>query len=369
MKGLAPPTLPLVATPSNEGVSRNLTPLRQLFCPKPSSQLLTCTEQSPHPLGIQAMSTSRNDELIDYLVVPHEPGRRFTVAEDTRWGGLIEPAPSEHSAKTAAGLRMVLFASWDFGYLVHETIKAFEKQYPEKLNLVGMVTDNPLNPDAKISVKKRVWKFLDFPYRVVDEALLIESSLSHGVPVYTGEIKVDSFRNILRAWNPDVILVCVFGQVIDSFVINLPRCGIYNFHPSNLEKGEGAGPAPYEDLVKRDAKTGVWAVHHVSEEIDTGKVVGTSPAINVRDIEGKLPTNPVVVYHKLAEVLSPMVFYLVRELVRNFDRKGPGWLEAIDYESLIPDDVKQRIMQPITGDSWTDIASIPEGIICNPCGL
>ncbi len=37
MKGLAPPTLPLVATPSNEGVSRNLTPLHQLVCPKPSS--------------------------------------------------------------------------------------------------------------------------------------------------------------------------------------------------------------------------------------------------------------------------------------------------------------------------------------------
>ncbi len=39
MKGLAPPTLPLVATPSNGGVSRNLTPLHQLGCPKPSSAL------------------------------------------------------------------------------------------------------------------------------------------------------------------------------------------------------------------------------------------------------------------------------------------------------------------------------------------
>ncbi len=37
MKGLAPPTLPLVATPSNVGVSINLTPLNQLGCAKPSS--------------------------------------------------------------------------------------------------------------------------------------------------------------------------------------------------------------------------------------------------------------------------------------------------------------------------------------------
>ncbi len=39
MKGPAPPTLPLLATPSNEGVSRNLTPLHQLVCPKPSRSL------------------------------------------------------------------------------------------------------------------------------------------------------------------------------------------------------------------------------------------------------------------------------------------------------------------------------------------
>ncbi len=36
MKGLTPPTLPLVATPSNEGVSRDLSPVNQLVCPKPS---------------------------------------------------------------------------------------------------------------------------------------------------------------------------------------------------------------------------------------------------------------------------------------------------------------------------------------------
>ncbi len=39
MKGLAPSTLPLVATPSNEGVSRNLTPLHQLVRPKLSRRV------------------------------------------------------------------------------------------------------------------------------------------------------------------------------------------------------------------------------------------------------------------------------------------------------------------------------------------
>ncbi len=54
MKGLAPPTLPLVATPSNEGVSRNMTPLHQLVCPKPSSvQIIAPKDLDPEQRSIQ----------------------------------------------------------------------------------------------------------------------------------------------------------------------------------------------------------------------------------------------------------------------------------------------------------------------------
>jgi len=312
------------------------------------------------------MTNLENEGLINYLIVNNKPGRKIHIENDTRWGGLFEPALSENPGKTDEGLRVVLFASWDFGYLMLETLKEFEHKYPGQLNLVGLVTDDPLGPNAKISLKKRVWNLLKKPFRVIDESFIIESGLCHGIPVYTGEVKVDSFHKIIQKWNPDVILVCVFGQVIDSFTLNFPSYGVYNFHPSDLSLQQGAGPAPYEDLANRHAKTTVWSVHQVSQDIDCGDVVGKSPPVNVLDVKGTLPVDPVVVYHKLAEVLSPMAYFLVKELVRNFELNRSGWISHIDYESLIPDKIKNKIMQPITHDGWTDIVSVPEDLLFNP---
>jgi hypothetical protein len=246
---------------------------------------------------------------------------------------------------------------------VLETLKEFENKYPKKINLVGLVTDDPLNPDAKISVKKRIWNLLDMPHRVIDETFIIGSGLKHGVPVYIGEVKVDSFHDILKEWNPDVILVCVFGQIIDSFTINLPRYGIYNFHPSDLSLHQGAGPAPYDDLVNRRAETDVWSVHYVSEEVDGGKVVGKSPPVRVLDEKGELPADPIVVYHKLAEVLSPLAINLMKELVQKFEINKPGRIEQIDFDSLIPENIKNKIMQPVTIDPWSDVLEIPDGFL------
>ena len=77
-----------------------------------------------------------NEKIVDYLVVLNKPGRKYTSESDTRWGGLIEPNPPENKNKTEKGLKVALFGSWDFGYLVLETLKKFENKYPDKLNLL-----------------------------------------------------------------------------------------------------------------------------------------------------------------------------------------------------------------------------------------
>jgi hypothetical protein len=305
----------------------------------------------------------KSEDIINYFVVFNKPGRKFTSENDTRWGGLIEPEPLENPNKTDAGIRILLFASWDFGYIVLETLKKFENKYPGLINLIGLVTDDPLNPNAKISLKKRVWNLLDIPYRVIDETFIIEYGLSHGIPVYTGEVKVNSFHEILQKWNPDAIFVCVFGQVIDNFTINLPDYGIYNFHPSDLSLHQGAGPAPYDDLVKRNAGTAEWSVHHVTEELDCGEIVGKSSPVNVLDAEGSLPKDPLVVYHKLGEVLSPLAFFLAKELARNFELGNPGQIAHIDFDSLISDKIKNKILQPVINNTITDILSVPDDFL------
>jgi hypothetical protein len=310
------------------------------------------------------MSTNpENEKLIDYLVVLDKPGRKFHSEEDNRWGGLIEPAPGENPAKTEDGLRVVLFSSWELGYMALETLKSYESRFPEKVTLAGFVTDHPLNPDAKISVRKRVWGYLDKHERVIDETTIIESALSHGTPVYTGEIKIGSFRRLLEQWNPDVIMVCVFGQLIDASIFNFPVYGIYNFHPSDLLQGYGAGTNPYVDLATRKAETTVWTVHHISEGIDSGHIIGHSPPICVLNREGTLPVNPFVVYNKFAQTLSPMVVILANELHRRWVQKETGAIDHLDFKALFPLDLREKMLKPITRDAPDNMFLNPEQLL------
>jgi len=67
-----------------------------------------------------------------------------------------------------------------------------------------------------------------------EEKIMVESALSFGIPCYTGEIKIEYFNKLLAEWNPDTIIVFVFGQFFNKEIINYPQLGIYNFHPADL---------------------------------------------------------------------------------------------------------------------------------------
>src|SRR4030095_6803702 len=111
--------------------------------------------------------------------------------------------------------------------------------------------------------------------------------------------KTGGFRTRLDDWQPDTVISCVFGQVIDAAIIERPAYGIYNFHPTDLAHGFGAGPTPAEDLAAHGMTSTVWTIHHVIEEVDAGGIVAVSPPINIADQDGMAPADPLVVYDKL----------------------------------------------------------------------
>ncbi|MCJ7435635.1 MAG: methionyl-tRNA formyltransferase, partial [Anaerolineales bacterium] len=46
----------------------------------------------------------------------------------------------------------------------------------------------------------------------------------------------------LRFWNPDLIVVAAFGQILKPDVLDLPRYGCINVHASLLPRWRGAAP-------------------------------------------------------------------------------------------------------------------------------
>src|SRR5262245_52377148 len=148
----------------------------------------------------------------------------------------------------------------------------------------------------------------------------------------------------------DAILSCVFGQVIDAWIIERPAYGIYNFHPTDLAHGIGAGPAPAQDLAARGATTTVWTIHHVAEAVDAGHIVAVSPAMNILDAGGSFPRNPLLLYDKLTEPVGCLAACLVDALAARYAAGRPGSLDALEVEASIPADVRANMRAPIRAD-------------------
>ena len=305
-------------------------------------------------------SEMRVDPLIREAELNHRVrldrrGRRFLPVANSRWGELILPAPDEPPEADDSGLRVVLFASWEFGYLAIEATKAYARRFPGRAQFVGLATDDPMNPEARISRKKRVWRLFGREEIVAIETAVVEAALVAGCPVFTGEIKTDGFRELLDVWRPDAIVSCVFGQIIDRAIIDRPPYGIYNFHPSDLAHGIGAGPTPAEGLAARGLTSTPWTIHHVTEAVDAGGVVAVSPSINVADTGGNLPADPLVLYDKLLVPVGCLAACLIDALWQRFARGQPGQLDHLDVGAALPESVKQQLDAPISTNAHTTV--------------
>lgn len=299
------------------------------------------------------------EEVVDHNLQNDDKGRQIQVdVGDSTWGQLILPSEAEKQSKTGEGMRVVIFGSYLLGYLLSETLKAFEKQNPSRLNVVGLVTDDPASSAAKISVKRRIWRMYEEEEIISMETAMIESGLKSGIPVYTGAVKTDYFRGLLKKWNPDAILVCVFGQIIDAAIIDYPQYGIYNFHPADLLTGHGAGPQPFQDLIDRNAETSKLTIHQMTEELDSGPILGQSPPVNVRFADGSMTDNILILDDKMLQPVDVVGALLTKILILHKERGMKGAVNKLDFERHFGQEIRDWLMKPIASREPSN--SLPE---------
>jgi len=127
--------------------------------------------------------------------------------------------------------------------------------------VVGLVTQ----PDRKVGRKQ-----------VITAPRVKELALEAGVPVIQPEVVRDvEALNQIRQWQPEVIVVMAYGQILPSELIALPSRAIINLHASLLPKYRGA--SCIQAAIKNgDSQTG-WSVIHVVKKLDAGNVILREP--------------------------------------------------------------------------------------------
>ena len=74
----------------------------------------------------------------------------------------------------------------------------------------------------------------------------------------------------LQKWDPDVIVVAAFGQILRDNILNLPLYGCLNVHASLLPRWRGA--APVQTALLHDEVTGV-SIMKMDKGLDTGPIL------------------------------------------------------------------------------------------------
>ena len=101
---------------------------------------------------------------------------------------------------------------------------------------------------------------------------VVDAARRLGLPLAQPEkLGVEEFVSRLRALAPDVAVVVAFGRMISPRVLQVPRHGFVNLHPSLLPRYRG--PSPIESaILAGDAVTGVTTML-LDEGMDTGPIL------------------------------------------------------------------------------------------------
>jgi len=108
------------------------------------------------------------------------------------------------------------------------------------------------NPDAPIGRKQIL---TPSPVKVLAE--------KNKIPV----IQLDEMRD----FNVDLAIVAAYGKIISKNVLDIPRYGMINVHPSLLPKYRGASPIQ-NAILNGDKKTGV-TIMKLDKEMDHGEII------------------------------------------------------------------------------------------------
>jgi methionyl-tRNA formyltransferase len=97
-------------------------------------------------------------------------------------------------------------------------------------------------------------------------------ALELNIPIIQPEkLRTPDALEQLRAWNPDLIVVAAFGQILKKDVLDLPHYGCINVHASLLPRWRGAAPVNAA-ILAGDEEMGV-TIMQMDIGLDTGPML------------------------------------------------------------------------------------------------
>lgn len=99
-----------------------------------------------------------------------------------------------------------------------------------------------------------------------------EAALAHNIEVYQPKrIREPDCVEFLRKYEPELIVVAAFGQILPEEILSMPKFGCINVHASLLPKYRGAAPIQWA-VLNGEPVTGV-TIMQMDAGLDTGDIL------------------------------------------------------------------------------------------------
>lgn len=150
----------------------------------------------------------------------------------------------------------------------------------------------------------------------------------HGLPVLQPEkVKTPEAVAQLAKWNPEVILVVAFGQILSKEILTLPKYGCINVHASLLPEYRGAAPIQWAVMDGKE-KTGI-TIMRMDEGVDTGAMICSEEVtITAEETGGSL-------HDKLAAISGPLLLRALEQIEEGTAEYTPQNHEAHTYAKML----------------------------------
>ena len=131
----------------------------------------------------------------------------------------------------------------------------------------------------------------------------------------------------LKALKADVLVVASFGKIIPREILDLPRLGALNVHPSLLPRLRG--PSPIQNTILLDEEPGVTIIK-MDEEVDHGPILGQEK-VEIKP----WPDNYEVVEEKLARAGGKLLIKVLPEWIEGKRQELPQDEKLATYTKLL----------------------------------
>lgn len=149
----------------------------------------------------------------------------------------------------------------------------------------------------------------------------------YGIPVLQPE-KIKNYKFTIESYEPDLIVIAAYGQILPKEILEMPKYGCLNLHPSLLPRWRGASPIQFT-ILTGDKETGATIIL-MDGKMDHGPILANSKLLiaNSKITYGQLSK-------ELAELGAKLIIKTIPKWVKGEIKPVPQDESKVTYTKIL----------------------------------